>query len=74
MPEKCKKLFILSTKNEYNEEEKHFIETLSEEEKQFIADKKSICDFKKGLIVPGKLLPKRIKGGVILKDITYEIR
>lgn len=74
MPEKCKKLFILSTKNEYNEEEKHFIETLSEEEKQFINDKKTISDFKRGLIVPGKLLPKRIKGGVILKDITYEIR
>ena len=31
-------------------------------------------DFKIGLKVPGKLQPKRIKGGIVLKDTTYEMR
>ena len=30
--------------------------------------------FKHGLVVDGKLLPRRIKGGVVLVDTTYEMR
>ena len=31
-------------------------------------------DFKIGLTVPGKLLPKRIRGGVLLVDTNYQMR
>lgn len=31
-------------------------------------------DFKIGLLIPGKLSPKRIKGGIILKNGTFEMR
>lgn len=31
-------------------------------------------DFKKGLSVEGKLIPKRIKGGIVLKETTFEMR
>lgn len=33
-----------------------------------------LTDFKVGLSVPGKLVPKRIKGGVLLVDTNYEMR
>jgi hypothetical protein len=36
--------------------------------------KRNIDDFKIGLKVPGKLLPKRIRGGTILVETTYEMR
>ena len=70
MPEKSKQLFlhsVLGTKPDNYDE-------LSEEEKIFIDTKREITDFKLGLIVPGKLLPKRILGGVVLLDTTYEMR
>lgn len=70
MPKKCKDLFIKSIEgyepkieDKYTKEELHFLET-----------KRTIEDFKVGLEVPGKLVPKRIKGGVILCDTTYQIR
>ena len=31
-------------------------------------------DFKVGLKVPSKLMPKRIRGGVLLVNTTYEMR
>lgn len=36
--------------------------------------KVTIADFKPGLKIPGKLSPKRIKGGIMLKKGTFEIR
>ena len=30
--------------------------------------------FKKGLVVTGKLLPKRVNGGTILYETTFEIK
>ncbi len=65
------------TKTEYTEEE---IEELTEDEKKFLFDEsgnpivRTLEDFKIGLRVPGKLMPKRIKGGVLLIDTTYEMR
>lgn len=70
MPEKCKNLFIKSTTdNEIKEGEKY-----TEEEKEFLSVKRDLTDFKIGLIVPSKLLPKRIRGGVLLVDTTYQMR
>lgn len=86
MPKKCKDLFELSL-NGYNPDE--FDKLTDEELKKrkakrsdkytsqeldFISTKRDITDFKIGLVVPGKLLPKRIPGGIVLKDTTYEMR
>ena len=46
----------------------------TKEEKEFMQKHRTIEDFKIGLKVPGKLLPKRIRGGVLLVDTTYEMR
>lgn len=37
-------------------------------------NKKSLTDFKSGLEVDGKLMPKKIHGGVILVDTTYKMK
>lgn len=78
MPEKCKNLFLASIGEDVGID----IETgtdksgkeLSEEEKEFLSTKRTISDFNVGLRVPGKLMPKRIKGGVLLVDTYYEMR
>lgn len=70
MPDKCKKLFDLSMRGyEPKESDKY-----KENELKFLEKKRTIEDFKEGLVVPGKLLPKRIKGGVLLVETSYEMR
>ena len=44
-----------------------------QEEKDFILDWKDITDFKRGLTIPSKLLPKIIKGGTVLVSTTYKM-
>lgn len=70
MPQKCKNLFELSM-NGYTEEEG---DGYTEEEKEFLRVKRDLTDFKVGLCVPGKLMPKRIRGGTLLVETTYEMR
>ena len=68
MPEKCKNYFVQSMKGgEIDENE-------TEEVKEFLKTKREITDFKVGLKIPGKLLPKRINGGIVLVETTYEMR
>ena len=69
MPTKCKDLFIKSITNDYEN-----LEQYTEEERGFIMHKRTLKDFKVGLKIPGKLMPKRIPGGVLLVDTTYEMR
>ena len=70
MPQKCKDLFITSMLGyEPKEDDKY-----AEEEKEFLKTKRELEDFKIGLKIPGKLLPKRIRGGVLLVETTYEMR
>ena len=78
MSQKCKDLFDLSMSNTLKKEDKT---KYNKEEQEFLFNKetgepikRSITDFKNGLKIPGKLLPKRIKGGIILKDTYYEMR
>lgn len=78
MSQKCKDLFELSMSNTLKKEDKT---KYNKEEQEFLFNnetgepiKRSITDFKNGLKIPGKLLPKRIKGGIILKDTYYEMR
>lgn len=70
MPKKCKDLFELSMKGYIEKEGDGY----TEEEKEFLKVKRDLTDFKVGLCVPGKLMPKRIKGGTLLVETTYEMR
>lgn len=69
MPDKCKNLFIESMSDTPDLTDK------TEEEKAFLTYKQnSITDFNIGLVLPGKLMPKRIRGGIVLVDTLYEMR
>ena len=68
MPQKCKDLFLLSMGENVP------LKELTFEELKFAVKNRDIEDFNIGLKVPGKLLPKRIRGGVLLVDTTYEMR
>lgn len=70
MPERCKDL-LLSSMCGYTQEE---YDKMSESGKEFVKTKRTMEDFKIGLKVPDKLLPKRIKGGIVLQETTYEMR
>ena len=78
MPESCKKLFIKSVEG-WNEDE---VDNMDEAEKDFLYEdeectkpiRRTIEDFNIGLSIPGKLLPKRIPGGVLLVDTEYKMR
>ena len=70
MPQKCKDLFVTSMLGyEPKEDDKY-----TEDEIKFLKIKRTLEDFKIGLKIPGKLIPKRIRGGVLLVDTTYEMR
>lgn len=72
MPDFCKQLLDMSFRGEYPKPEE--LDDYTEEELEFLKTKRSINDFKVGLVVPGKLMPKRICGGIILEDTTFEMR
>ena len=70
MPEKCKQLFLRSMKGDLAKDDEH----LTDEERDFLSKKRELTDFDVGLVVPSKLMPKRIRGGVLLVPTTYEMR
>jgi len=71
MPETCKKLFNASMTGQMDEKEYN---KLNDEEKDFIKVHRTINDFNIGLKVPGKLMPRRIRGGTILVKDYYTMR
>lgn len=70
MPKKCKKLFEKSM----HDIDMNKLQDYTQEEVDFLKIKRTLKDFKIGLKVPGKLMPKRIRGGTLLVDTTYEMR
>lgn len=86
MPQRCKDLFQLSldgTANEdgYTDESTNIHKDWTPEELEFLFESgthkpivRDFDDFKVGLKVPGKLRPKRIRGGILLVDTSYEMR
>lgn len=79
MSKKCKDLFIDSVL--YNsaisnkpKKAKKILINKTEIEKNFIREKRDITDFKVGLKIPGKLMAKRIPGGVLLVNTDYQMR
>ena len=69
MPSKSKYLFNLSLGGKEDENIK-----LTDEEKRFAEQKRTILDFTTGLKVPGKLIQKRIVGGCVLAETSFEMK
>lgn len=76
LPEQCKELYLLSMKEyeKYNDKEKEAYEKLDDDKKKFVDVKRHITDFKRGLMIPGKLLPMTIPGGIILTETEFTLR
>lgn len=73
MPQQCKDLFLKSVsgwKPTKDDPETNY----RPEEIAFLKQKREITEFKLGLKIPGKLLPRTIPGGVLLCATTYEMR
>lgn len=70
MPDRCKNLFELSMQGYEPKDEDGY----TEEQLEFLKTKRELEDFKIGLRIPGKLMPKRIRGGILLVDSSYEMR
>lgn len=75
MPDRSKELFEISLTGKYDEEREW-----TEDEKEFLFNAegkliaRALTDFKVGLKIPDKLMPKRILGGIVLNDTWYEMR
>ena len=78
LPDKCKSYLNLSLskddsaykpREEYTEEEQNFLFNENGE-----PIKRSLKDFHIGLEIPGKLVPKRIIGGILLHETSYKMR
>lgn len=67
MPQHCKDLFLAACGEKQVAPE-------SEEEAEFLQKHLSMQDFSIGLSIPGKLVPRRIPGGVLLTETTYKMR
>lgn len=67
MPESCKNLLLISMgEKQPTEKEKKY--------KEFYKTKRTLDDFQIGLTIPSKLVPRTIKGGVILCETEYTLR
>ncbi len=67
LPAKSKELLVHSLEGTRPDRE------LTEEEKNFLETKRDLTDFKVGIEIPDKLLPKRIKGGIVLTNTSYQM-
>jgi len=86
MPQRCKDLFQKSLDGNadikgYTDKTTNVFKNWTEDEKDFLFEnetgkpiKRNLSDFRVGLKVPGKLRPKRIRGGILLIDTPYEMR
>ena len=77
MSEKSKQFYQISMLDDVDkwiEEHKKEYEALHETEKEYIKQHRTIEDFKRGFYSVGKLIPRTIKGGVVLWSTTFELR
>lgn len=70
MNEKCKQLFIRSLTGKLAKDD----EELSDAEREFLSKKRELTDFDVGLKIPDKLVPRRMKGGIVLVNTDYTMR
>ena len=76
MPDSCKHLLLASMGEEWVDSE-HRLELKDKQKekyKDFLSTKRTLDDFRVGLVVPSKLLPLSIRGGVILKEVDFTLR
>lgn len=78
MPSNCKALLNYSL-NHVTDEDIAEIESkrdkpFTEEERTFMLQPRELTDFKIGLTVPSKLIPRRIQGGVLLTPTTFKMQ
>ena len=77
MPDTCKNLLNLSLQHTTEEQltklEAKRQKPYTAEERNFILQPREMTDFKIGLTVPSKLVPRNIKGGVLLVETTYRM-
>lgn len=75
MPERCKALFIQSLAITPEEVKRLRAKADKTEAEEYLAEgRKKLTDFDIGLCIPGKLMPKRIRGGTVLNETTYRMR
>lgn len=76
MPDKCKNLLKLSMSDKTVEDLQNegVWDKLTESEKEFVKEKRTIQSLKRGLKIPSCLKAKTIVGGVLLQETTYEMR
>ena len=80
MPDTCKNLFLISFKPYIAKLIEKQIEIrinhkeLTPNEVEFLSKTRTIEDYKVGLKVPGKLMPKHIDGGIVLKSDYYTMK
>lgn len=67
MPENCKQKFINNLTGKIPD-------AIDEKDREFYSKSVTLEDFKIGLKIWGKLLPKQIEGGVVLVETTYEMK
>lgn len=72
MNKRCKELFVRSLTGDLYDEEKD--KDLREPEKEFLKVKRELEDFDIGLCVPAKLVPRRMKGGIVLVNTEFTMR
>lgn len=68
LPDRCKNLFLKSCG--YNVD----FEPETKEEEEFLKEHHKLSDLSIGFSIPGKLMPKRIDGGVVLIDKEFTLR
>ena len=73
MPQHSKDLLAWSLGG-LTEEEKQAIKLENDAERMFVSVPRNLTDFDVGLVVPGKLIPKRLPGGIVLEDTFFEMR
>lgn len=72
MTDRCKELFEMSMTGYQPYEEEY--DKFTDEELDFLQQKREITDFTLGLRVPGKLMARNISGGILLTETTFEMR
>ena len=77
MPQQCKALLRHSlehiTEEQIQQLERERDKPFKPEERKFMLQPRELTDFKVGLTVPSKLIPKKIEGGVLLVETTYRM-
>lgn len=73
LPARCKELFLHSVLQDYTEGQEG-LNTYNQEEIAFMKEKRELESFQEGIRIPGKLMPKRVEGGIILASTYFEMR